>query len=397
LDQAKADVAKDLYWLVNEQLLKDINPELRGWQSAIDNIIADGAEAAPLALDPRMRDRGFQARRLLGDYARVARFVGTLTPSLNDNFRALARSLDEVGSVLMVLMGDAIANVGFSGGRFLLQAQASDLQDRRDAVLCGLRNLVGSTQMAFGSGEDDWPRGLHAYRQFIDRLDSTGNSDLRALFQEANLAKLMDDLIARVNVMSSDGLRALGSTAVLQVQPMRRLIQLGQSLVNPPAAQLAAFLDALLLFVEAFKYASSGSRLIQIARPAIVNYGLYGLSTSDDTTLRMINLVIARGTLAVQLDCFLAGKSSNDDIRNQIILDKLLYDIDRSIDALGPVDGFDQDYAACESDKGGVILRGLLASHGDPLKALEFAECVLDPRAAFIEYLGEEDWLLLGV
>jgi len=61
------------------------------------------------------------------------------------------------------------------------------------------------------------------------------------------------------------------------------------------------------------------------------------------------------------------------------------------------VDGFDQDYAACESDKGGVILRGLLASHGDPLKALEFAECVLDPRAAFIEYLGEEDWLLLGV
>ena len=143
-------------------------PELRGWQSAIDNIIADGAEAAPLALDPRMRDRGFQARRLLGDYARVARFVGALTPSLNDNFRALGRSLDEVSSVLMVLMGDAIANIGFSGGRFLLQAQASDLQDRRDAVLVALRNLIGSTQVSLRPG--DWPRGLQAYQQFINRL-----------------------------------------------------------------------------------------------------------------------------------------------------------------------------------------------------------------------------------
>jgi hypothetical protein len=341
LDQAKSDVATDLSQLLQNQLLKDINPELRGWQSAIDNIIADGAEAAPLSLDPRMRDRGFQARRLLGDYARVARFVGALTPSLNDNFRALARSLDEVASVLMVLMGDAIASIGYSGGRFLLQAQASDLQDRRDAVLYGLRNLVGSTQLAYGPGsaEDDWPRGLQAYRQFIDGLDRTGNSDLRALFQEANLARLMDDLIARVNVMNADGLRALGSTAVLQVQPMRRLIQIGQSLVSPPSPQLASFLDALLLFVEAFKYSASGYRLIQIARPSIVSYGLYGVSGPDQNTLRLGDLVIARGNLAVQLDCFLPCQCSSDQIRCQIILDKLLYDIDRSIDALSL--GFD--------------------------------------------------------
>ena len=218
LDQARSDVGKDLDSLLQNQLTKDIVPELRGWQSAIDNIIADGAEAAPLSLDPRMRDRGFQARRLLGDYARVARFVGALTPSINDNFRALGRSLDEVAAVLMVLMGDAIANIGFSGGRFLLQAQASDLQDRRDAVLSGLRSLVGSTQTPYGS-EDDWPRGLDAYRKFIDRLDRSGNSDLRALFVEANLAKLMDDLIARVNVMNADGLRALGATGCCKCNP----------------------------------------------------------------------------------------------------------------------------------------------------------------------------------
>jgi hypothetical protein len=334
LQQARSDVGTDLSQLLQNQLLKDIVPELRGWQSAIDNIVADGAEAAPLSLDPRMRDRGFQARRLLGDYARVARFVGALTPSLNDNFRALARSLDEAASVLIVLMGDALANVGFSGGRFLLQAQASDLQDRRDAVLYGLRNLVGSTQMAYGPGEDDWPRGLQAYQQFINRLDATGNSDLRALFVEANLAKLMDDLISRVNVMSADGLRALGSTAVLQVQPMRRLIRLGNRIVDPQSPQLAAFLVALRLFVEAFEFAPSGYRLIQIARPSIVSYGLYGANGPDAPSLRLQQLVIARGRLAVQLDCFLPCQCSADQVRCQVILDKLLYDIDRAIDAL---------------------------------------------------------------
>jgi hypothetical protein len=332
LDQARSDVSTDLSQLIQNQLTKDIVPELRGWQSAIDNIIADGAEAAPLSLDPRMRDRGFQARRLLGDYARVARFVGALTPSLNDNFRALGRSLDEVSAVLMVLMGDAIANIGFSGGRFLLQAQASDLQDRRDAVLVALRNLIGSTQVSLD--QDTWPRGLQAYQQFIRTLDATGNSDLRALFTEANLAKLMDDLIARVNVMSADGLRALGSTAVLQVQPMRRLIQLGNRLVDPQSPPLAAFLLALRLFVEAFEFSPSGYRLIPIARPAIVTYGLYGAGGPDLTTQRLQQLVIARGILAVQLDCFLECTCSDDQIRCQVVLDKLLYDIDRAIDAL---------------------------------------------------------------
>src|SRR5262249_15714532 len=158
--------------------------------------------------------------------------------------------------------------------------------------------------------------------------------DLRALFVEANLAKLMDDLIARVNVMSGDGLRALGSTAALQVQPLRRLIILGNRLVDPQSPPLAAFLLALQLFVEAFQYSGSGRRLIQIARPSIVNYGLYGIAGPDQTTQRLQQLVIARGNLAVQLDCFLECQCSGDQIRCQVILDKLLYDIDRAIDAL---------------------------------------------------------------
>ena len=65
--------------------------------------------------------------------------------------------------------------------------------------------------------------------------------------------------------------------------------------------------------------------------------------------------------------------------------------------ALAPVDGFDQDCAAGQGDKGGVILCGFLASHGDPLKAFQFAEYLLDTGAAFVECLDEEDRLVLGV
>ena len=38
-----------------------------------------------------------------------------------------------------------------------------------------------------------------------------------------------------------------------------------------------------------------------------------------------------------------------------------------------------------------------LASHGDPLKAFQFAEYLLDTGAAFVECLDEEDRLVLGV
>ena len=42
-------------------------------------------------------------------------------------------------------------------------------------------------------------------------------------------------------------------------------------------------------------------------------------------------------------------------------------------------------------------MHGLLASHGDPLEAFELADGLLDAGAAFIQYLGEESRLLLGV
>ncbi len=332
LKQAVDDVNRDLEALLQNSLLKDITPELQGWAQAIRSAMQEGTVAARFALDPRQRDKAFAIRRQLGDYARVARFVGALTPTLNLVYRKFAQSLDEVASILLVLMGEALANVGFSGGRFLLQTPYSELQVRRDAVINALRNLAGSTQTAFGPNE--WPRGLDAYRSLFRQLETHGQGDLRSLLVENELSRVMDELIQRAAHGNADGLRALGATARLDLQRFRRLITIGQRSVSPESPPLMAFLEALQLFVDAFDL-GGGFRLLRVARPPILFYGLYGiggLSTADQT---LVDLVMLRGRLAEALDCFLVFKT--DQIVCQVLLDKILYDVDRAIDlyALG--------------------------------------------------------------
>jgi hypothetical protein len=329
LQQAKDDVERDLKELTTNSLLKDITPELEGWGRAIRSAIAEGTMAARFALDPRQRDKAFAVRRQLGDYARMARLVGALTPTMSLTYRKLAQSLDEVGAVLLVMMGEALASVGFSGGRFLLQVPFSELQVRRDATIYALRNLIGATQQAFAPNE--WPRGLDAYRRLFDLLEHQGQGDLRALLVEVELARTMDELIQRAAHGRAEGMRALGATAQLDLERFRRLVIIGQRVVVPESPPLTSFLEALRLFSDAFE-PSGGFRLLRIARPAILFYGLYGVSGSerpDDTLLR---LIIARGTLASLLDCFLQCGCTPEAVACQIALDKILYDTDRAID-----------------------------------------------------------------
>jgi hypothetical protein len=330
VDQAVGDVGRDLTTLKTSSLLKDIEPELRGWDAAIRAVVADGLNAARQGLDPRQRDVAFANRRLLGDYARVARFVGALTPNMNNYYRRLAQSLDEVSAMILVLMGEALAQMGHGGGRFLLQVTVSELQQRRDAVIFALRHLVGSTQEGFGPQE--WPRGLVAYRQFLERLDRSGQSDLRALFQENNLARLMDDLIHRGAGGQADGVRALGVTAQFTLNSLRRLLFFGQFATSPESPPLVAFLSAIQLFLDAFEHAASGYRLLFIARPPIVTYGLYGLGGPDEATRLLLELIIKRNLLAELLDCYLGCACCTDEVCCQILLDKVLYDLDRAID-----------------------------------------------------------------
>jgi hypothetical protein len=372
VNQATDDVERDLMSLSTNALVKDIFPELRGWATAIRSTVADGLDAARFGMDARQRDKAFAFRRRLGDYARISRFIGAVTPNLSPDYRRLAQSLDEVSALLLVLMGDAIANVGFGGGRFLLQAPLSELQERRDAIIYALRNLMGSTQYAYGPSE--WPRGLVAYEQFLRYLEQNGQSDLRAFLQEYNIARVMDELIEMAASDSSDGLRALSSTALVALEAFDRLIIIGRQAVEPESPPLSAFLTALQLFVDAFENARSGHRLLHIARPPILFYGLYGIGGIDIAGTRLRDLVIKRGDLAERLDCFLGCACGPETVKCQIVLDNLLYDIDRAIDlyALGTEDFGEPEQRAAAY---GYVIHTVQTSQSSPCRNLrQFVE-----------------------
>jgi hypothetical protein len=330
LNQAIADIERDLLALTTDHRLKGIGAELQGWAQAIRAIVSDGMAAARLALDPRARDRLFGARRQLGDYSRLARLVGALTQTMNASYRRLAQSLDEVASLLLVLAGEALAGAGLGGGRFLLSVPASELQARRDAVLMALRTLAGTTEQAFGN--DQWPWGLHGLREMLVRIEASGHLELRALLEEPVLGRLMDELIERASQQSVLGLRALGATADVAVQRLHRLLHIIDRNVQPEAPAVTTFMKAIQLFLDAFRSSRSGYRLLFVARAPIAFYGLGGISGPDAATGRLIQLVIQRGRLAELLDCYLAGESCGDDVICQILLDKILYDTDRGID-----------------------------------------------------------------
>ena len=328
MQQAINDVERDLRELTTNSILKDVTPELEGWAMAVRSAIQEGVNSARFALDPRQRDKTFGIRRTLGDYARLARLVGALTPTMSLIYRKFAQSLDEVASVLLVMMGEALANVGFSGGKYLLQAPYSELQVRRDTVIYSLRNLVGATQEAYGPNE--WPRGLEAYREIFLALEQQGQGDLRVLLVENELSRIMDALIQRAGQGSVEGLRQLGATAQLDLERLHRLVTVGTNAVSP-SPPLTAFLQALSLFVEAFK-PSGGFRLLRLARPPILFYGLYGMSVLGKAEERMLNLVLKRNLLADKLDCYMQCGCTPDQVICQIKLDKVLYDLDRAID-----------------------------------------------------------------
>jgi hypothetical protein len=350
MQQAIDDVNRDLQELTTNTILKDLSSELAGWAMAIRSAIQEGFNSARFALDSHYRDKTFGIRRNLGEYARLSRLVGSLSsPVVNVNYRNLAQSLDEVTSVLLVMMGEALANVGFNRSRYLLQVPYSELQGRRDSVIYALRNFIRSTQTAYAANE--WPRGVDAYRQLYSFLDNQGQNDLRSLLVENELSRVMDSLIHRASQGNVEGLRHLGATAQLDVQRLRRLVLIGKNLqevmaVNPASPPLDAFLQALQLFIDGFE-GSGGFRLLRLARPPILFYGLYGSSANEETTEnQLVELAFQRNLLAELLDCWLQCGCTSDRLLCQIIFDKILYDVDRAIDfyALGTAENREPEY-----------------------------------------------------
>jgi hypothetical protein len=227
------------------------------------------------------------------------------------------------------MMGEALANTGMAGGRYLLQTPFTELQVRRDVVINALRNLMGATQEAFGP--NDWPRGIDAYRQLFQMFEAQGHGELRALLVETELARSMDELIQVAGNGAATGLRALGVTAWAQLNRFTRFVQLTMNAVSPPSPPLAAFQDALQMFIDGFAPAG-GFRLLRIARPPVLFYGLYGSDEVSKADRRLLQLVINRGTIAGQLDCLTRCACDDTAVKAQIVGDKLLYDIDRAID-----------------------------------------------------------------
>jgi hypothetical protein len=338
---AQNDVEKALGDLSTNPLTADIVPEMQGWGQSIRDAVEETSSAARQGLDPSQRDKVIAIRRQLGEYARMARFVGTLAPGMTQNYRRLGQSLDEVAAVSLVMLGESLASVGFAYGYYLLQVPLADLRQRRDAVIFALRNFAGGAQEAYGP--DEWPRGINAYRLLYNWLEQQGQGDLRTLLAENELARIMDTLIARAQNGTPEGLRALGVTAQLDLERFRRLAivapgampQLpsgrgGPSLpdLSPP---LVSFLEALLLFADAFRPAG-GLRLLRIARPAILFYGLYNPNLLEQDTL-LLDLIMIRGNLATLLDTLFPSGGVRGVVP-QVLLDMLVTSLDRAIDLL---------------------------------------------------------------
>jgi hypothetical protein len=340
---ANGDVEKALQDLSANPLTTDITPEMQGWSDSIRVAIAESKAAAQAGLDPTNRDKVIAMRRQLGEYARMARFVGSLSPGMTQNFRRLGRGLDEVSAVLLVMLGESLASVGFATGYYLLQVPLPELQQRRDAVIFALRNFSGGAQQAYGP--DDWPRGIDAYRRVYQWLEAQGQGDLRSLLLENEVARTMDALITRAQNGTSDGLRALGVTAQLDIERFRRMVIVAPGALgyvngsldrSPP---LEAYLQALGLFADTFTPAG-GLRLLRIARPPILLYGLYRTSQLEHDTA-LFSLVMARGTLATIFDGLFPSNASRG-VKPQVLLDMLLYELDRGIDLLALSSGENQ-------------------------------------------------------
>jgi hypothetical protein len=332
---ANGDVERALQDLATNPLANDITPEMQGWGDSLRIAIVQGQAAARQGLDPTQRDKVMAIRRQLGEYGRMARFVGALVPGMTQNFRRLGQAMDEVAAVLLVMLGESLASVGFASGYYLLQVPLAEVQQRRDAVIFALRNFMGGTQLAYGP--DDWPRGIDAYRRLYRWLEEQGQGDLRSLLLENDVAQAMDALITRAQNGTPEGLRALGVTAQLDLERFRRMAIVAPGAMShhngvfdrsPP---LESYLQALELFAETFQPAG-GLRLLRIARPPVLFYGIYNPSLLEDDR-ELVDLIMIRGHLATIFDS-LFPTSGSRAIEPQILCDMLLLELDRIIDLI---------------------------------------------------------------
>lgn len=323
-----AELNTDIKALLESSSAKKIVPELEGMLEAIRSIAGEGVEAAHLAIETHHRDVTLRARRQLSDYARVLRTVGALTPRLTTYYRQVAKDLDVLSALMLVVMGETFSlNDHYSG---LLPSVNDDLISRKAAVMHALRNLLGSTAGAYGQNE--WPRGIVAYQEFLQTLDDQGQHHIRAILTEKAMARLLEETVTSIEKGNAVKVRGTNARAQFNVQLLSKLLLLGNQyniVDSPPFAALMAAVDH---FVSAFNCSATARRLIHFARPGILNYGIYGMAGPDHATAVLLALSQVRGTLAEICDCIEPAAHEPGVMTAQIVLDKVLYDLDQSID-----------------------------------------------------------------
>src|SRR5712671_433713 len=319
--------------LTTDPDLSDIEPELRGWSQTIREAASDGLGSAGYAIDPSQRDRAFGARRILGDYSRLARYAGALTACAPDQYCRVARACDDVANIILVMIGDSLGDAGITRSGAVLQVPGSLLQARRDGVIGALRNLE---QTGTGDGEESWPRGPVALNQLYDGLDGAGAPDLRALLDETYLSRQLDTLVDMATGSTSDSLRALGSAAGTTVQRLQRFLLVASGIIDPPSPPATMFFAQLQLFMQGFSGGNVGYRLPYLSRsPLLVS--TFAASVGIDTpTQSLLTIALSRTAIADAVDC-LCCLCDENDAQDTVLAGKLLFDIDRAIDlyALG--------------------------------------------------------------
>jgi hypothetical protein len=319
--------------LTSDPDLADIAPELRGWSSVIRRAAADGLGAAGNALDPADRDRAFGARRILGDYARLSRYAGALTTCAPDVYCRVARGCDGVANVVLVTIGRALGDAGVTRTGAVLQAPATLLQARRDAIIRALNNL---SSPIVGDTEEDWPRGALALYQLYDALDQAGAPDLRALLDEGYLSSQLDELIDMGSGSSADGLRGLAAAAATTLARLQRLLAITSGMLQPASPPATMFFMELQLFMQGFAGTNIGYRLPFLSQsPLLVSTFATGAAI-DTPTQQLLSIALSRSAFADAVDCLccLCDPTAAFDM---VLAGKVLADIDRAIDlvALG--------------------------------------------------------------
>lgn len=145
------------------------------------------------------------------------------------------------------------------------------------------------------------------------------------------MSRTLDQLVQLASGGTPYGLRSIGASSWAPVNRLYRFVQTTLQPVARSSPELAGLNEAMMLFLSGFA-AAGGFRLLRIARPTVLNYGLYGSANITRAEQRLIELANLRGMLARQLDNLTQCACDEPRVLTQVVLDGVLYGVDRAID-----------------------------------------------------------------